>query len=417
MKNITQAGLAVVFALFLAASAAHAPVCETNDDASGDLARSVTVSASPGVLKVRGRNESSYRDLGSGTQTLVSGSFLKTGSGGADIILDDNSVLCLDAGTEVQVGMYQNGTLIVQRSGRAGHLVELREGAKYAVRTPYYTARAVGTDFRTTLNYPVEGAVTVEWGEVDILYQERDEATGEPRDVYGFVPQGHTIIWPPDPPRSERLGPGEHEVIHAEQPPPAGVTGRKTAPPAADRWTRQVGNLGRFIRDLRRRFYIGQLSPSDYGLKLREALGIGSGPWPGPSRGPGSQLGGLWIGNAGDVFIIRFCLNSGMISDIRIVDQWLGQDKETREDFNHWVNFTFPGTHFTVERDGRVDGFTTISDTRDIWAGATILMRGYISGRTGRLFIQVTSETDVAYYFGTCTTVDVRLVDPNGCNY
>lgn len=414
MKKVRSAGPAAVRVIICAAVFIFVSSLWTDDNTTGDLTQNVEVSAAAGILKFHGRNETQYRDLRSGTAPLVSGSYLKTGNGPADILMPDNSVLSLDANTEVQVGMYHNGTEIIQRSGRAGHIVEPQAGMGYVVQTPYFTARAVGTEYRTMVNYPVEGAVDIDWGEVDVIYSERDLSTGETRDVYGFVPQGHKIVWPPDPVVPERLRTGEHETFHASPTPPGRVVGQRTPPPAADAWTRRTRDLGRLVRDLRRRYYAGKLTAPQYSQRLREALGLGPGSTPGR---PAPQLGGLWIGNGGDIFYIRFCKSGNNISDIQIVDEWQGQDKQTHEIYSHKVNFSIPGTHFIVEGNGRVDGSYTISDPDSPWFGAYIQARGFISGGTGQLFINVTSETDAATYLGTCMIINVRLVDPNGCNY
>jgi hypothetical protein len=413
MKKVRSAGSVAAKVIMCAAVLIFVSSLWTDDNPTGDLSQNIEVSAANGILKFHGRNETQYRDLRSGTAPLVSGSFLKTGNGSAEILLPDNSVLCLDANTEVQVGMYHNGTEIVQRSGRAGHIVEPQAGKGYVVLTPYFKARAVGTEYRTMVNYPVEGAVDIDWGEVDIIYSERDPSTGETRDVYGFVPQGHKIVWPPDPAVPERLHTGEHETFHASQTPPGRVVGQKTPPPAADAWTRRTRNLGQLMRNLRQRHARGLLNDSQYLQKLRDLIGLGPGVMP---QRPLAPMGGLWIGG-GDNFIVKFCVSGNTISAIHVVDEWLAQDKQTGEFSHLMVNYSLPqGVQFSCGEGGRVnDGFTIHEES--IWKGVTVIFDGHIGSTTGTIFVDNYSETDVARYWGHCMMMNVRLVDPNGCNY
>lgn len=381
----------------------------TSDDSSGDLVQTVEVFANPGILKFHARNETQYRDLISGSRSLTSGSFLKTGNGPADFILPGDSVLSLDANTEVQLGMYDNGILIVQHSGRAWHFVERQEGATYAVRTAFYTATAIGTGYLTLNNYPIEGAVTVMWGTIKIVATPRDSQTGEllPGDLSGFVPQGHKCIWPPDPNDAFQLHQGEHEIFHAGQAPRSGT------PQSDDSWSSRNRTRSQIIRELNRRRAAGRMTPTDYRFKLGALLGISPGLIPGQPLVP---LGGLWIGS-GEAFIIKMCIIGNTISEVHIVDRWDGMDKETHESYQQMVNFTFPrGYQFSIGEGGRVNDGATIEED-DIWKGATVVMIGHIGARTGRLFVHVYSQTDVAIYWGFCAEVEVHLVDPNGCNY
>jgi hypothetical protein len=414
MKKIRFLGLLVLFWVLGAALFVFASALWTDDNPTGDLTQNVEVSAAAGTLKFHARNETQYRNMNSGTQSLTSGSFLKTGNGSADILLPDNSVLSLDANTEVQVGMYHDGTVIVQQSGRAYHCVEPQAGAGYAVRTPYFTATAVGTEYRTIVNFPVEGAVTVEWGEVDVVSTQRDLRSGQnTRDVYGFVPQGHKVIWPLDPGVTDRLLTGEYENFRASADRP-GVVGQKSTPPAADAWTRRTRNLGQLMRNLRQRHARGLLNDSQYLQKLRDLIGVGPGVMP---ERPSPPMGGLWVGMGGEIMLIKFCVSGNTISGIHIVDVWDAQDKQTGENSQLRVNFSLPrGVQFSIGEGGRVYDYFTIEE-EGLWKGATVIFNGHIGSTTGRILVDNYSETDVARYWGHCMTIDIHLIDPNGCNY
>lgn len=410
MKKIHLPLALVLLAMLGAAGALLVPSLGITDDSNGDLTRSVQVSAAAGILKYHARNETPYRDLRSGTQNLTSGSFLKTGNGPADIILPGDSVLSLAANTEVQLGMYDNGIRIAQFSGSAWHFVEPQEGATYAVRTPFYTATAVGTEYRTLNNYPIEGAVTIMWGTVKIIAVPIDPQTGEilPGGLSGFVPQGHKCIWPPDPNDAFQLRQGEHEIFHAGQAPRSGTAGPD------DAWSSRNRTRGQIIRELNRRRAAGRMTPQDYRQKLGALLGISPDLIPGQ---PSVPLGGLWIGSMGNL-TIKLCISGNLINDVHIVDMWSGEDKETHEMSGIWVNFSLTqGAHYVIEPGGRVDGSYTIGDPDSIWKGATVVLTGSIGGGTGRLSVMVYSETDIARYAGSFVYVDIHLVDPNGCNY
>ena len=411
---IQRFSAAAVKVILCAAFCVFAASTWSADTPTGDLTQNIDVYAANGILKYHGRNETQYRDLTPGRHPLTSGSFLKTGNGPAEILLPDNTVLSLDANTEVKLGMYTNGTLVVQHSGRVGHFVEHRAGKFYLVKTPYFTAKAVGTEFRTRINYPVDGAVTVERGEVEFVYTEWDPVTGQPQDVYDFVPQGSETMMHDEIHGEGRLRPGEHEVFHASTERPARVIGEKRPAPADDNWTLRGRNLGRAIMDLRNRLWRGGLTPEEHRQKLGALLGIS----PDLIRGRlGPRLGGLWIGQ-GDICTIRMCIQGDAISQVHIVDNWIGWDKEARQGFQHWVNFSFPrGYQMTIGQGGNIDSFLTDDERDSIWKGATLIVRGHIGERTGRILIQIYSETDVAAYYGSNQIIDIRLVDPNGCDY
>ena len=408
MKRVRSAGSVAVKVILCATVLIFVSSLWTDESTTGDLTQNVEVFAAAGVLKYHARNETQYRDLTSGPRSMTSGSFLKTGNGPANFILPGDSVLSLDANTEVQLGMYDNGILIWQRSGRAWHFVERQEGKTYAVRTPFYMAKAVGTEYRTLNNYPIEGAVTVIWGTVKIVSTGVDPQTGEilPGGLSGFVPQGHKCIWPPDPNDAFQLNQGDHETFHAGQAPRSGAS------PADDSWSSRNRTRSQIIRELNRRRRAGHMTPEDYRQKLGALLGISPDLIPGQ---PFVPLGGLWIGSSGPL-ILKMCIIGNTISELHVVDLWQAMDKETNRATQQFVNFTFPrGVQFSILEGGRVYDGASVED--GIWKGATIFMFGHIGASTGRLTVNIYSETDTTVYWGTCTTLDIHLVDPNGCNY
>ena len=414
VKTLRRFGAAAVKVILCAAVFAFIASVGAGDTPTGDLTQSIDVYAANGILKFHGRNETQYRDLRQGTASLTSGAFLKTAGGPANILFANNTVLSMDANTEVEVGLYENGIWICQYSGRAYHSHEPGENNLHIVQTSLYAVRALGTDYRTTVNYPVEGAVTIEWGKVGVIF---------PREIIGgidgpvvpevraFVPSGRKIVAPiyediiTTDPNTRIYRPAQSDKV---------IKGEKVVRQPQDEWERGCRNLGRQILEIRRRRGIGTLSPEDYRMKLGSLLGIDPAIIPGR---PEPRLGGLWIGSQNSL-IIKLCISGNSINDVTIVDLWTGMDKETHEEFGHWVDFSLTqGTHYIIEQGGRVSGTYTIGDENAIWRGATVDIWGTIGSRTGRICVSIHSETDVARYTGSYECLDIRLVDPNGCNY
>jgi len=355
-----------------------------------DLVQTVEVFAPRGALKVHGRNETQYRDMAPGSQSLTSGSFLKTAGGQADILLPDNSILSLDANTEVQLGMYENGTLVGQQSGQAWHYVEPREGAGYAVRTRFYTATAIGTEYRTRVNWPVEGAVTVFWGEVGVIGEVTDSQTGERSGyVYSLIPEGHKTIWPADPAASGRLRTGDHETFHAEQ---GKSVGQRGSPPAPDSWSSRNRTRSQIIRELGRRRRAGLMTPADYRQKLGALLGIG------PEVIPNEPLrvqGGLWVGMDAYSDVIKFCVTGNQIDMVSYTGWIYCTDKKTHETYNYRVDFDLDeGVPFLLERNGTYTGGYEFPD--GVYKGLTFYMNGFLGGSSGEALIIMFSDNEVA---------------------
>lgn len=380
-------------------------------DPVGPIVRTVEVAAAEGVLQVRDRDGPQYRALGQGRASLTSGSFLKTGEGPADILFPEGTILCLDTHTEVQVGLYENGIWIYQLSGQAYHIVEPGPDSVYVVQTSLYTAMATGTEYRTMINYPVEGAVLVAWGHVGVIVgQWRDPVTGATTPgMTGFVPEGYKIVGPI---QEEVITPDPGYRVYRPDQSDKVVRGEKVVPPPDDDWARERRALGRTVRNLRDRHARGLLSDDQFRQKMLMALGF----TPRLLRAePMEREGGLWVGEA-DYLILSLCIVGTVINEVHVLDVWVGQDKKTRETSTQFVNFTLTGVGvFFLDRTGRVDGTYTIDE--GIWRGATVEMRGWIGARSGRIWVSIYSETDAAVYSGSIEVLDIRLVDPHGCDF
>jgi len=409
-------------ALIGAALLIVAAVPQVADNPAEDPVRTVEIVANGGAVKFHARRETQYRNLNPGTQSLASGSYLKTANGTAEIVLPGDSVLSLGPNTEVQVGMYDNGTIIALFSGRAAHLVEPQEGKFYAVWTPLCLFIDQGADFATRVLYADETEVFVEWGHVvaePYTFDENYHPYPYPtHDV--LISEGEKIVnFPPlhlasDPP--EGLNKGDY-AVYRRGPVPGAAVGRKTPPPA-DPWMVDTRNLSANYQALRRLRRAKQLTRQEYLTKLIALLQVGYGmELPQILIPPGS----LWIGMSKDkLFIIKICVGHDQhVYDLNIADYWVGWDKQTHEQFEHNVGFSIgPFPIFDIDDRGRIQGEYTVPASRDpLWAGATVRLRGYFGATTGKLFVQITSETDVALYYGAATKVDIHLVDPHGCIY
>lgn len=89
-----------------------------------------------------------YQDLEDEQIELTSGTFIKTSDGGAQILLEDNSLISLDANTEIQINFSDTGTDLLQLAGNTWHRIEkLTSGEGYQVETPNLLAAVRGTEF------------------------------------------------------------------------------------------------------------------------------------------------------------------------------------------------------------------------------------------------------------------------------
>ena len=412
MKIIRVLGPAVfMVSLSLAFSVSDStpPLAGNSGD---DPVPTVEVFAARGVLKVHGRNETQYRDMAPGSQSLTSGSFLKTAGGTADILLPDNSVLSLDSGAEVRLGMYTDGTLVAQRSGRVFHHVDWQAGDNYCVDIPCGRARVVGTEFYTITDWPVRGAVNVIVGHVDFdtLVTHFDPRTGAVIDQYwqkNLIPEGEAFaVFPYDISATERLKMGDGYVLSYDQllyPEP--VQGRKTTAPADDAWVRRNRNLGRMIEALRRSRRGMLISDRQYRTKLSALLGIGRDLIP-----PDSQLrleGGLYVGMI-EGAVINFCVVGNQMDTVRYSGPVYCQDIQTGESYSYTASMNLDAAGaFFIDRQGGIDGgFTYVRDT--VYSGLTISIWGRIGSSGGTVYVGIYGESDVARCHGSIMAIDVR---------
>jgi len=382
-------------------------------DSGRDLVQTVEVFAARGVLKVHGRNETQYRDMAAGSQSLTSGSFLKTAGGQADILLPDNSILSLDVNTEVQLGMYENGTRVGQQSGQAWHFVEPREDAGYAVRTRFYTATALGTEYLTRVNWPAEGAVTVFWGEVGVMAEVRypPETEENTHFVYEFVPDGYKTIWPADPAASGRLRAGDHETFHAEQ---GKSVGQRGSVPPQNSWSSRNRTRGQIIRELGRWRRAGRMSPADYRQKLGALLGIG--PEVIPNEPLGVQ-GGLYVG-MNESGLINFCLDGNHMNTFRFYGGISCRDKQTGRGYSYMVDYSIDEAGlvyteptgvihgFQITGQGLINGMYTFE--QGVYQGLYVVLSGWVRGSSGRITLIMGFENDVAICYPPSITVELK---------
>jgi hypothetical protein len=373
----------------------------------------VEIAAAPGVLKFHGRNETQYRNLPPGSQPLRSGSYLKTVGGTADILLPDDSVLSMDSGAEVRLGMYTDGTLVAQKSGRVYHHVDWQQGDNYCVDIPNGRARVVGTEFYTFIDWPVQGAVNVIYGQVDFdtLVTRHDPQTGDVLEQYwqkNLIPEGEAFaVFPYDVSATDRLKMGDGFVLRYEQiiRYPQAVQGRKTSVPADDAWVRRNRNLGRMIEALRRARQGMLIGPNQYRTKLAALLGIGRNVIP-PERE--LRLGGaLYVGMA-EGAVLNFCVAGNQMDTVRYSGPVNCTDKETRESYSYTASLSLDGAGaFFIDSQGRIDGgYTYAPDTA--YAGLTISLWGQIGSSEGLVYVGVYGETDVALCHTTIIAMNVR---------
>jgi hypothetical protein len=107
-----------------------------------------------GVVNYRNSETGDYSKVDSEEAEFKSGTFIKTDENSfAQIYLPDNSIVSLDASTEIQVVLETKGITIDQLVGNTWHRVwELTEGESYDVKTPTTIASVRGTIFSVDFN-------------------------------------------------------------------------------------------------------------------------------------------------------------------------------------------------------------------------------------------------------------------------
>ncbi len=394
IRLLRPAVLIVILGLIFSVSDPRPPLSGNSGD---DPLPTVEVFAARGVLKVHGRNEIQYRDLAPGSQSLASGSYLKTVGGTADILLPDNSVLSLDANSEVRLGMYTDGSLVAQRSGRVWHNVEWRSGSRYCVDMPYGRATVTGTQFYTIVDWPVQGAVNVIQGRVEFdLMNRYDPQTG---DILGqwwqknLVPEGTEFrVYPSQLSPGERLKAGDSYFLSFDilMSPP--VQGRKSPPPNDDSWVTRNRNLGRMIDALRRARPVKHLTPTEYRQKLGDLLGIS------PALIPNEPLrfeGGLWVGYDQYLNVINFCVTGNYIHSMKYVGWVYCTDKQTHERYNYKVDLSLgDDVYFPIAADGTYTGIYEFQE--GVYKGLFFALNGTLKGSAPEAVVSLFSDNDVA---------------------
>jgi len=395
--------------------AGFTPLITATVPAGEDKEHSVALFAAPGVVQSHGRDETEYRDLAPGTVFLASGSYLKTLDGEAFVVFPHDSVLKLAAQTEVQVGMYDNGIMIWQHSGRTLHVVQPREGAIYEVATPFGMAVAHGTEYEVRVDYPSAGWITVYWGEIGVVETQNivDPATGAvigTRDIYGLVPEGLLLIGPGGTTESLRLEPGDTVTFELDP-----ATGQfrpsSSATPPDDDLARRNRWIAYEIRQLQADYQAGLVTREEYLTELtdllNEALGLTE---PQPEEEPEEatpvlHLGRLVGGTTESNQVVTFCFDGSVISMIRWSTELQCRALDTGEERSFSYVFSINNAIMTVDNSG---GFQMIYQVDPaLWPDFAIYMEGNIgSGGGGQVLMSGQGSSDVEH----CWTGDVSIV-------
>jgi len=380
------------------------PTPTTTVTASADRVFPVELIAKPGILQGHGRDETEYRDLTPGSASLASGSYLKTLEGGAAVVLPDNSVMRMDAGTEVQVGMYDNGIMIWQHSGRTYHFVMPHEGAIYEVATPFGTLVAHGTEFEVRLDYPAEGWVVVYWGEIGVVETQNiiDPVTGEivgTRDIYGLVPEGAVLLGPEGTAESWTLRPGD-TLDFVIDPATGRVVASPGSPPSNDDWSIRNDWIAEVVRQLVINCQAGLYTHDECRAQLndlvQQALGLAEHEPPIPQDvTPVLHLGKLWAGMIGDDQVVTFCFDGSYISMIAWVTEMKVHTLDTGERWSKAAVFHIDDALVVVNNHGQFQLIYQVDSP--VWPNFGILFEGTISGGGGEVLLNGQGLTDVEF--------------------
>lgn len=104
-----------------------------------------------GTVSARAAGSDHYELITTNQKEVVSGTFIKTDFGYGYVLLPDNSIVTIDAHTELQLVFQTNSTSIIQILGTTYHRVQaLTKGSTYEVVTPTTVASVRGTKFGVT---------------------------------------------------------------------------------------------------------------------------------------------------------------------------------------------------------------------------------------------------------------------------
>ena len=104
-----------------------------------------------GTVSARAAGSDHYELITANQKEVVSGTFIKTDFGYGYVLLPDNSIVTIDAHTELQLVFQTSSTSIIQILGTTYHRVQaLTKGSTYEVVTPTTVASVRGTKFGVT---------------------------------------------------------------------------------------------------------------------------------------------------------------------------------------------------------------------------------------------------------------------------
>ena len=391
--------------------------------ASDERVYPVELIAKPGILQGHGRDETEYRDLTPGSASLANGFYLKTLAGGAAVVLPDNSVMRMDAGTEVQLGMYDNGTMIWQHSGRTFHFVMPHAGGVYEVATPFGTAVAHGTEFEVRVDYPAEGWVEVLIGDVGVVGTEDvvDPTTGQvigTRDIYGFVPETVVLLGPEGSAESWTLHPGDTLDFQVDP-----ATGRVVAspgsPPSNDDWSIRNDMIAEEVQSLMLMCQEGTYTHDECRSQLndlmQQALGLAENESPIPHDvTPVYHFGKLWAGKIGDDEVVTFCFDGSYISMIAWATPMKAHTLDTGEIWAKMAVFHIDNALVQVNNHGHFQLIYQVDDP--LWPKFAILFAGTINGGAGQALLNGQGLTDVEFSWTEDEHFQVQATSAD-CNY
>jgi hypothetical protein len=329
----------------------------------------------------------------------------------------------MDAHTEVQVGMYDNGIMIWQHSGRTHHFVMPHEGDIYEVATPFGTVVAHGTEFAVRLDYPAEGWVVCYWGEIGVVGTEDilDPVTGAvvgTRDIYGLVPEGVVLLGPEGTAESWTLQPGQ-ELDFVIDPATGRVVASPGSPPSNDDWSIRNDQIADVVRMLFDACDEGIYTPQECNDQMndlmQQAMGMAENepPIP-PDVTQVYHFGKLWAGRVADDEVVNFCFDGSYISFIAWVTPMKAKTLDTGEIWPKMAVFHIDNALVHVNNHGY---FQLIYDVDSpAYPSFSILFQGTISGGAGQVQLNGQGLTDVEFSWTEDEHFEVQAT-ASDCNY